>query len=83
MRLRLFIRFLKVYGLYEEYFDELRRSQGVNYTNQFFRYCLSRLEPNRYTIAPINWCETSRGSHFWSMVNDAWLDYLNYHTSKN
>ena len=83
MKLRLFVRFLKVYGLYEEYFGELRCSQGVNYTNQFFRNCLSRLKPNRYIIAPINWRETSRGSYFWSMVNDAWLNYLNYHTFKN
>lgn len=83
MKLRLFIRFLKVYGLYEEYFDELRRSQGVNYTDQFFCDCLRRLKSNRYIIAPINWRETSRGSYFWSMVNDAWLDYLNYYTFKN
>lgn len=83
MRLRLFIRFLKLYGLYEEYFNELRRSQGVNYANQVFRNCLSRLKPNRYIITPFNWCETSRGPYFWSMVNDAWLDYLNRHIFKN
>ena len=83
MKLRLFIRFLKVYGLYEEYFDELRRSQDVNHSNQFFCDCLRRLRPNRYIIAPISWCQTSRGSYFWSMVNDAWLDYLSYYTSKN
>lgn len=83
MKLRLFIRFLKIYGIYEEYFNELIRSQGVNYTNRFFRDCLGRLRPDRYIIAPINWRKTSRGSYFWSMMNDVWLDYLNRYTLKN
>ena len=83
MRLRLFIRFLEVYGLYEEYFSELRHSQSPYYSDRLLRNRLSRLEPNRYIISPINWRITFRGSHFWSMVNKAWLDYLNYHTSKN
>lgn len=83
MKLRLFIRFLKAYGLYEEYFGELGHSQGPNYTNQFFRDCLSRLKPDRYIVTPINWYETSRGSYFWSMVNDTWINYLNRHTFKS
>lgn len=83
MKLRLFVRFLKAYGLYEEYFGELGHSQGLNCTNQFFRNCLSRLSPDHYIVTPINWCETIRGSHFWSMVNDAWINYLNCHTFKD
>ena len=83
MKVRLFIRFLKVYGLYEEYFSELRCSQGFDYANRFFRDFLCRLSPDRYIVALINWYETSRGSYFWSMVNDAWLDYLGRYSSKN
>lgn len=83
MRLRLFVRFLKTCGLYEEYLDELKRFQGVYYSDQFLLNRLARLKPNRYIVAPISWRETSRGHYFWSMVNDAWLDYLNYYTSKN
>ncbi len=83
MRLRLFIRFLKVYGLYADYLDELRRSQGVCYSDQSLLNRLTLFKPSRYIIDPINCRETFRGSYFWSMVNDAWLDYLNYHTFKN
>lgn len=83
MKLRLFICFLNTYGLYEEYFSEVRRSQGPSYTKRDIRNCLSRLSPNRYIIAPINWSGTSRGLYFWSMVNDTWLDCLKCNATKN
>lgn len=82
MELRLFKRFLKAYGLYEEFFDELICSRGVDYANRFFRSSLCRLSPDLYFVSLINWYETSRGSHFWSMVNDAWLVYLGRYSSK-
>jgi len=83
MKLRLFFRFLLAYGLYEEYFDELRGSQDPDCTNEHFLNFLSRLSPDRYVSDSIHWWETSRGSYFWSMVNDAWLNYLKEYTAKN
>lgn len=83
MKLRLFIYFLNIYGLYEEYFSEVRRSQGPSYTKQAIRNCLSRLSPDRYVIAPIDWNGTFRGLYFWSMVNNTWLDFLKCNAIKN
>lgn len=83
MRLCLFIRFLKVYGLYEEYLGELRRFRGVCYSDQYLLNRLTLFKPSCYLVSSITWCETSRGSYFWSMVNDAWLNYLNDHTFEN
>lgn len=83
MKLRLFICFLNIYGLYEEYFSEVRRSQGHGYTKQDIRNRLSRLSPDCYITVPINWRRTSRGFYFWSMVNNTWLDCLKCDTTKN
>lgn len=79
MKLRLFIRFLKAYGLYEEYLGELSCFQGINCTNLFFCDRLKQVKPTRYLVESISWSRTSRGFHFWSMVNDAWLDYFSCH----
>lgn len=80
MKLFTFVRFLKAYGLYEEFLNELKCNQGANCTNLFFCDRLKRLKPTRYISGSINWGETARGSHFWSMVSDAWVDYLNWYT---
>lgn len=83
MKLRLFICFLNAYGLYEEYFSEVRRSLGPSFTKQAIRNYLSRLSPDLYIIDPIKWCKTSRGPSFWFMVDNTWLDCLKYNAIKN
>ena len=83
MKLRLFICFLNTHGLYEEYFSEVRRSLGPSFTKRDIRNYLSRLSPDLYIISPIKWCRTFRGSNFWFMVDNTWLDCLKCNATKN
>ena len=74
--MRLFNKFLKQYGIYREFYQELR----------LFQPCVSKLKDEEikfpdegssesYIFRYLDWNHTRRGPHFWSLMNDAWEQF--------
>ena len=71
-----FNNFLKRFGLYREYYRELRLARpdlfrtnggGVEFPDHF--------SSKDYVILFFNWEGSRRGPHFWSLVHYAWREY--------
>lgn len=71
-----FNSFLKQFGIYREFYRELRLAQPS----------LSRIKDEEiefsdffsskdYIICSFDWTHTLRGPYFWSLMNDTWKAY--------
>lgn len=76
----IFNNFLKQFGIYREFYRELRSAQpGLPRISdelvEFSSYCSSR----NYIICLLDWDRTRRGPHFWALMHNAWKMYLIEH----
>lgn len=71
-----FNNFLKLFGIYREFYRELRSFQpGLSRIKgeeiEFPDDCSSE----NYIIFFFDWRRTVRGPHFWALMDDAWRTY--------
>lgn len=72
----IFNNFLKQFGIYREFYRELRLFQSdlSRTKDEKFEFpddCSSK----NYIIRFFDWRHTRRGPHFWALMDDAWRAY--------
>ena len=76
----IFNDFLKRFGIYQEFYRELRTAQPdlprvSDEMVEFPSYCSSR----DYIVCLLDWNRTRRGPHFWALMHETWKYYLIEH----
>lgn len=74
--LSIFNNFLRQFGIYREFYRELRLAQPgfsrINNGQVKLPPCCSSKD---YIIYFLDWHRTRRGPHFWALMHDAWKNY--------
>ncbi len=71
-----FNNFLKQFGIYREFYRELRLAQpNLPQTGKEEIEFPDDWPSKDYIIRFLNWSRTRRGPHFWSLMDDAWREY--------
>lgn len=73
----IFNNFLKQFGIYREFYRELRSVHpGLSGVKNFEEIKFpGNISLKNYIISLLNWESTRRGSHFWALMHEAWLKY--------
>lgn len=76
---RTFIGFLKYYGIYDEFRQELYRDDangGSENINPTFKNYLNANIPSEFINCAFGWSSSKRGTNFWSLIHYKWADIL-------
>lgn len=76
--LQLFLRFLKINNIYNEYFNEIKNRWNENYVKWYFKKeCIKNEKPFELINHAFAWDYTKKGVNFWSDVNSTWRNIIN------
>lgn len=73
----IFKNFLKQFGIYREFYRELRLAQpGFPRTSGGEIELPTNYSSKEYIICFLDWSRTRRGPYFWALMHDAWERYF-------
>lgn len=76
--IQLFLRFLKINNIYNEYFNEIKNRWNENYVKWYFKKeCIKNEKPFELINHAFAWDYTKKGFNFWSDVNSTWRIIIN------
>lgn len=77
---RTFIGFLKYYGVYDEFRQELHRDvsddDDSENINTVFKNYLNDHIPQEYINCAFGWVSSKKGTNFWALLHYKWADIL-------